>query len=707
MGRLLSALVVSLTLFAGRPTAQGGAPQALHRFAWGQTPYAPTGIVSAPDGAALVVGQRGISMPPLVARVTATGAVSVLATFESYDTPKRLVRGGDGRYYSVTCSDGPFRHGTVVAINANGRLDVAYAFRGEHDGQCPVDLLAGPDGTLHGHAYSAFSTADRVFFTIDTAGVVTPATFSITGSAQPTAVGPDGSLYMFFAGSGLARRAPSGEVTTLVSSDAGFWAVLPMRDGTILALTSQAESVDSRCELVRIASGVVTSLHSFSEACWTGWSRFHSLKVDTDPDSSFGFTSRTAFRVGPTGAVTVLPRPADSPTATIVDLDRLADGALWGVTTGGRFGGGTVFRMPPSGAWTTVATLPAGNREGAGPVGPLVADADGYLYGTASVGGLYDRGTIFRVSKDGRRFETLYTFTGGSDGGFPNALVRDRDGALYGTTSYGSDHFGTIFRVSRSGALTTLFVFRRHEDGGGPGALVVGADGALYGRTSAGPGLGWGTAFRWSHDGFSTLHQFSAADRLNGWLRDNSPFLSGADGNLYALTKSCTPFDCGLGTSVFRMTLRGEVTPLWSTPYDFSGPLVQTPDGRLWGAGGFEGRIFVVLPTGGGRLIESDLDIHVAAASSDGALYGFAAERNNGRKADVSVAKILPTGEVRRYPSGGVFRQLYRSSGTLIDGRDSFLYGTFQSSVPPSELGVVFRLSGPGPNAPSNVRIVR
>jgi uncharacterized repeat protein (TIGR03803 family) len=233
-----------------------------------------------------------------------------------------------------------------------------------------------------------------------------------------------------------------------MGSDVTIRTVLPMPDGTVLAMTSRPESVDTQCDLVRVASGVATLLHTFSEACGTSGQR-RQLKADSRPDSALGFAAQT-FLVGPTGAVIRLPQPADLPVSThvVLDMDRSADGSIWGVTTGGGFGAGTVFRIPASGTWTTVATLPAGNREGAEPVGPLVADADGYLYGAARAGGLYERGTIFRVSKDGRRFDVLYTFAGGSDGGFPNALVRARDGALYGTTSSGANHYGTSSAVA-------------------------------------------------------------------------------------------------------------------------------------------------------------------------------------------------------------------------------------------------------------------
>lgn len=193
----------------------------------------------------------------------------------------------------------------------------------------------------------------------------------------------------------------------------------------------------------------------------------------------------------------------------------------------------------------------------------------------------------FRVSKDGARFQVLYTFTGGSDGGGPNALVRTQDLALYGTTRSGDSHAGTIFRVGRNGALTTLFVFRRREDGGQPGNLVVGRDGALYGRTEYDGQFGYGTAFRFSPaDGVLTVwHHFSFEDPLRGWPGGNSAFVAASDTNLYGLSNSCSVYSCAHGTSVFRMTPGGHVTPIWSTDHSLSPPLLHTPDGNLWASG--------------------------------------------------------------------------------------------------------------------------
>jgi uncharacterized repeat protein (TIGR03803 family) len=93
----------------------------------------------------------------------------------------------------------------------------------------------------------------------------------------------------------------------------------------------------------------------------------------------------------------------------------------------------------------------------------------------------------------------LYSFTFGNDGGNPGAgLVQGSDGSFYGTTEYGStQNYGTVFKISTNGALTTLYSFTGISDGANPQAgLVQGSDGNFYGTTSHGGLGGAGTVFR-------------------------------------------------------------------------------------------------------------------------------------------------------------------------------------------------------------------
>jgi uncharacterized repeat protein (TIGR03803 family) len=148
---------------------------------------------------------------------------------------------------------------------------------------------------------------------------------------------------------------------------------------------------------------------------------------------------------------------------------------------------------------------------GATPQGGLVQGSDGNFYGTTQVDGTNGgtnggNGTVFKVSATGE-LTTLYSFTGGKDGGYPQAgLVQGSDGNFYGTTQVGGTNGGngnvgngTVFKVSTTGDLTTLYSFTGGKDGAGPSAgLVQGSDGNFYGTTAVRGMGGAGTVFRLS-----------------------------------------------------------------------------------------------------------------------------------------------------------------------------------------------------------------
>jgi uncharacterized repeat protein (TIGR03803 family) len=137
---------------------------------------------------------------------------------------------------------------------------------------------------------------------------------------------------------------------------------------------------------------------------------------------------------------------------------RDAEGNLYGETANGANGpqSGSVYKLAPDGTYTTLYMF-HGLGDGALPMGDLVADRHGNLYGTTSSGGTPENGgTVFRLSPDGA-LKTLYSFDTAPHsfhrGIQPRAgLTMDGDGNLYGTTSFGGrrlDHAGqgTIFEI--------------------------------------------------------------------------------------------------------------------------------------------------------------------------------------------------------------------------------------------------------------------
>ncbi len=209
-----------------------------------------------------------------------------------------------------------------------------------------------------------------------------------------------------------------------------------------------------------------------------------------------------------------------SPSASLV-LD--AAGNLYGTAGGGDVGYGTVFELSPNqdGSWTDLVrhNFGRGGEDGGGPMGNLIIDDAGNLYGTTSGGGIHDGGTAFELSPTGGNglwTETVLHGFGngqGTDGAGPAAgLIFDGAGNLYGTTSGGGIHqtcpslppfnrCGTVFELSprQDGGWTeTVLHSFDGTDGADPAAgLIFDAAGNLY-STTAGGGIhqcsnNWGT----------------------------------------------------------------------------------------------------------------------------------------------------------------------------------------------------------------------
>ena len=140
------------------------------------------------------------------------------------------------------------------------------------------------------------------------------------------------------------------------------------------------------------------------------------------------------------------------------------------------------------------------------PVGSLIADTQGNLYGTTYAGGTFDDGTVFELirpasANQGWRESVLYNFTGGSDGTNPfGGLVFDTHGNLFGTTYFSpvnSDIGGVIYELSPpassggSWTETTLYDFSQSITAVGinpQGTLAMDSAGNLFGVTAAGGG---------------------------------------------------------------------------------------------------------------------------------------------------------------------------------------------------------------------------
>lgn len=211
-------------------------------------------------------------------------------------------------------------------------------------------------------------------------------------------------------------------------------------------------------------SGMVTTIYSFCamQNCPDGYSPYGALVRGADGDlygtTSAGGTkdSGTVFKITPAGELTTLysfcmkPDCADG-SNPIAELTQGADGSLYGMTSQGGVGGGTIFKITSSGALVTIYTFCSRPEcaDGGSPKGGLIQAADGRFYGTTFSGGARNGGTVFSVTAEGA-LSTISSFcTGCAEGDAPySTLVQGVDGNFYGTAYYGgATGQGTVFKV--------------------------------------------------------------------------------------------------------------------------------------------------------------------------------------------------------------------------------------------------------------------
>lgn len=306
----------------------------------------------------------------------------------------------------------------------------------------------------------------------------------------------------------------------------------------------------------------------------------------------------------------------NEPTGNVV-MDTA--GNLYSTTIyGGSAFEGTMFKLPPNGTENVLYNFADGS-DGGSPVAGPVMDASGNLYGTTNSGGSQNCsggcGIVYKISPSGTE-TVLYSFTGANgDGYHPNAgLVMDKSGNLYGMTSSGGNlttancspsGCGIVFKVDARGRETVLHTFTGGTDGGYPegGHLIMDKSGNLYGTTSSGGAInttncgsyGCGTVFKLDTRGRETvLYSFGGSG--DGITTDGASPASGltmdAAGNLYGTTGNGGPSYAG---TVFKLDTTGHETMLYAFtgangdgayPY---GTVVMDAAGNLYGTTGYGG----------------------------------------------------------------------------------------------------------------------
>jgi RHS repeat-associated protein len=378
--------------------------------------------------------------PPVITAQPQIASFSPLYTFTGGNDGSHpegsLIQGTDGRLYGTVSysGNGYYGGGGVFAINADGTNFITlHTFTGGDGANPQAGLIEGNDGRLYGTTtygginntgYNYYNNGNGTIFAINRDGTGFTTLYIFTGGNDgynPEAgliEGSDGRLY---------GTASQGGING---------------NGTVFAINKDGTGF--------------TTLHSFNGT-------------------------------GDGGA----------PYAGLVQG---ADGRLYGAAnSGGTNGNGTIFTIETNGTgYATLHNL-SGPADGSNPQATLIQGSDLRLYGTTQNGGANNNGTVFAVKTTGAGFATLYTFNGGNNYAvYKNGLIQGTDGRLYETTpNGGANGDGTVFAMNTDGTgFTPLYSFTGSSDGIFPdGSLIQGIDGRLFGTADNGGANGDGTVF--------------------------------------------------------------------------------------------------------------------------------------------------------------------------------------------------------------------
>ncbi len=197
----------------------------------------------------------------------------------------------------------------------------------------------------------------------------------------------------------------------------------------------------------------------------------------------------------------------------IGNLIKDKNGNLYGVgQEGGANGAGVVFKFTAKGKLKVLYSFGSfESGDGAHPIGTLRRDSAGNFYGATYDGGTHLAGTIYKLSPQGVETQ-LYSFGGSGDGAFPTGVTMDAAGNFFGTTQEGgANNYGSVFELTSGGTEKVLYSFKNGSDGSQPQApVVLDKSDNIYGVVG-GSGFG-GNLFKVALSGkFSILHVFGGS----------------------------------------------------------------------------------------------------------------------------------------------------------------------------------------------------
>lgn len=373
-----------------------------------------------------LVAAAGCVVAMLGAQVARAQTYTVLHSFSS--TPDGngpyagVIEDASGNLYGTTIYGGTYGGGAVFQLSPAGQETILYSFTGGGDGGYPF------------------------------AGVVEDAKGNFYGT----------TMYGGILGTGVVfRLSRKANQTRLDSTNVGdgsdlFGGVILDSKGYLYGTTFAGGAANAGTAFRLDKKGNVSGQYSFTGQP-DGYNPVAGLIRDAGGNlygtTLYGgtYNAGAVFEISRTGKETILysfTGGADGafPWASLIQD---ADGNFYGTTEyGGEYGAGTVFKVSPSGQETALYSF-TGGADGATPIAPVIRDASGNLFGTTFTGGADSYGNVFELSPSGQE-TVLYTFTGGTDGASPGgALLEDGAGNLFGTATKGGAYsYGVVFKLT-------------------------------------------------------------------------------------------------------------------------------------------------------------------------------------------------------------------------------------------------------------------